>query len=321
VLKKNLNKNHFFFEYIYYYYYLLNNSTFLHIKKLIFFKKKVNLFFTKHYFFTNNIDLIKKLDNKFNNFKINYNLNISYNLKDNLKDNWDSISNEKITKTTPYLQKNEKIKYLLFNIFFLFSYSMFNSKFKKNHLYGFFHVINKKNKLIIFNLNKFILRWKNAYDLLLNVFYYNFKYLILSTPLFKKQTLSLNWNYSTWTVDLWKFYSPFFIFQPTRYSKKIDFFFKKLKAINIKFFITTDSVYHYKNLFYLKSNDCYTIGLINLNDNPWLVSYPIISFYDSYLIQLFFFKLITYIRRQSLFLKYIYYRKIWYQNTTNFLMQ
>lgn len=79
---------------------------------------------------------------------------------------------------------------------------------------------------------------------------------------------------------------------------------------NFNYFIVTDCHYHFKTLFYLKKNRNFTLGLVNVNDNPNVVSYPIISFFDSYLVQLFFFKLIFYIKKQVYFLKYIYFKKI-----------
>lgn len=191
---------------------------------------------------------------------------------------------------------------------------MFNSKFKAHSDFKFYSIVGNKNKIIIINSAKFLARWKTSYDLLFNIFYYNLNPLLFSSPSFKKQTLALNWNYNNWSVDLWKYYAPFFVFQPNRYDKKINFFFSKLKTLNANFFIVTDCFYHYKNLFYFKKNDYYTVGLINVNNNPWLVSYPIISFFDNFLIQLFFFKLIIYIQKQVFFVKYIYLKRVWLQN-------
>jgi hypothetical protein len=44
--------------------------------------------------------------------------------------------------------------------------------------------------------------------------------------------------------------------------------------------------------------------LINIFINPWLVDYPFFIFSDSYISQLFFFKLLIFLCKKSLYLKF-----------------
>jgi hypothetical protein len=174
-----------------------------------------------------------------------------------------------------------------------------------------FSIHNYNNKLIIFDSSKFLLRWKELYDLIFNIFFYKFNPLVFSSVFFKNETLALNWNYNSFEINLWKYYFPFFIFKLNNYNRKASFFFEKIKNSNINFFFVTDCSYHYKNLYYLKKNNCYTIGLINIFLNPWLVSFPVIALFENFLIQFFFLKLIIFIQKNCLFLQYTFFKKTW----------
>jgi hypothetical protein len=175
-----------------------------------------------------------------------------------------------------------------------------------------FSIQNYNNKLIVFDTSKFITRWKETYDLIFNIFFYNFNPIVLSSIFFKNETLALNWNYNFFDINIWKYYFPFFIFKLNNYNRRTSFFFQKIQTFNINFFFITDCLYHYKNLYYLKKNNYYTIGLVNGFLNPWLVSYPVITLFENFLVQFFFIKLLVLIQKNSLFFKYNLFKKIWY---------
>jgi hypothetical protein len=98
-----------------------------------------------------------------------------------------------------------------------------------------------------------------------------------------------------------------------RYNFKSNFFFEKLIYFNINFFLLTDCSYHYKNIYYMKKNNAFTIGLININLSPWIISYPIITFFDNYITQFFFFKFIISINKLVIYSKFFLFKKIWTQ--------
>lgn len=304
--KFKLNERIYFINYLLY----LNSALFLSINNELYLKLYYIFFKTPALSkkFKNNgyhAPMNKKIFNKFNNFLPSYNLNKN--------SNWESFSSFDSSMNKIEQTNLIKINWTLSNLFFLFNYSVFNVKFKKNHNLSFFSITTSKEKIIVINSQKLINRWKSSYDFMFNIFYFDLNFTIFSSPVFKKETLSVNWSSISWSLSLWKYYSPFFIFQPNRYNKKIEFFFKKLKQIDISFFIVTDCLYHYKNLFYLKKNNSFTLGLINFYDNPWIVSYPIISFFDNYLIQSFFFKIIIYLQKQAIFFKFLNFKKTWKQ--------
>lgn len=285
------------------------------------------IFFLKNMFFLKFFLKLKKKILQFLDFKKNYERNIHGPLTYFFNQTLESSINEKlrfndfkaafIKPENPvsnfyFLKnKNETLFYKLLNFFFLFSFSMYKSAFKKTSFFNFFFVNNYNSKLTIVNVNKFIDRWLDSYNLLFNVFYYNFHPLVYASPLFKNETLSLNWFYNNWDVNLWRYYFSFFVFKVNKFTKKINFFYEKLKETRDNFFIVTDCLYHFKNLYYFRKTLSYTIGLVNVSQNPWIVSYPILTFADNYLNQLFFFKLIFYLSKQALKFKFFFFKKIW----------
>lgn len=90
----------------------------------------------------------------------------------------------------------------------------------------------------------------------------------------------------------------------------MDFFFDNFKDLNFETFILTDVLYHYKNLLYFSKHSYFTIGLTPSTMDPFLMSYPIIIFYDSYQIQLFFLKILNYLNNQNLLHKFLLFKKI-----------
>ncbi len=249
-----------------------------------------------------------KNNNKYSNIKISFNFN-------NIKKK--KFSDSLFSKKFFFQKNNNKLSYTFFNLFFLFNYSMFNSNFKAHHSMNLFCVYSFSNKLLILDPVKFLLRWKESYDLLFNIFYYNFNPLIFSSNLFKNETLALNWNYNIFDINLWRYYFPFFVFKLSNFNKKTDFFFDKMNYKGINFFIITDSQYHFKNLHYINKKNLYSIGLVNVNLNPWILTYPIITFFENFMTQLFFFKFLVIVERKVLFQKYNFLKNIW----VNFLVK
>lgn len=282
---------YFFFSKFYNFILIKNN---LNSKLLI-------LLFEQNFFLNKKITF--KSINKYLNFKINFKINTI---------NEKTFNDDKIIKKFYYSKKNSKIEYKFFNLFFIFNYSLFNSDFKPHYNSKFFYISNFSDKIIILDCTKFLIRWKEAYDLIFNIFFYNFNPIIFSSNFFKKEVLALNWNYNTFEINLWKYYFPFFIFKLNNYNKKTDFFFNKLNSLGINFFLITDCLYHFKNLHYIKKKNLYSIGLINLELNPWLVDYPILNFFESFLTQLFFFKLLIFIERRVIFFKHNLFKNLWY---------
>jgi hypothetical protein len=135
---------------------------------------------------------------------------------------------------------------------------------------------------------------------------------VYSTPFFKNETLSLNWSLNKWDIRSWKYCYPFFVFKTNLFSQKTNFFYDKLITLGYTFFIVTDCIYHYKNIYFFKKKQLYTVGLIPLNVNPWLVTYPVFASSNNYLNQIFFLQTVIYSQKKALYLHFCFFKKIWF---------
>ena len=198
---------------IYYYFLFLKNFN------KSFFSKSNSVFINNLFFF-----FLKK-----KNFLITTHKS---NIKSNFFDKTKFFNNTKnlqlvFTNKIVFNSKNTFINDKLINLYFLFNYSLFNSNFGTNSTLKLFSIHNYNNKLILFDSSKFLLRWKELYDLIFNIFFYKFNPLVFSSIFFKNETLALNWNYNFFEINLWKYYFPFFIFKLNNYNRKASFFFWK----------------------------------------------------------------------------------------------
>lgn len=223
-----------------------------------------------------------------------------------------SEANFQNSKSAFFINKFTFVKKTLINLFFFFNYSYFGSQFSFKSHYNLFAVRDSKTSLVVFDLNKFFARWNDSYNLIFNTYYYNLNPILLGSALFKNEILALNWNYSYFDINLWRYYFPFFIFRSNKFSTKSSFFFDRLNLFEVNSFIATDCHYHYKNLHYLKKKKFYTIGLVDIHTSPWIVDYPILSFFESFISQSFFFKFLIFTERQVLFIKYSFFKNYWY---------
>jgi len=214
------------------------------------------------------------------------------------------------TKNTSF-DFNKKFYYKLLNFFFLNTFLPNNSFFPRSGFFNMFFFKGSKGSAHIINLNKVLLRWKDFFNLILNLYLFNLNPLVYSSPFFKNETLALNWNLTVWELRSWKYCYPFFVFKTNNFSIKTKFFYDRLDALDYSLFIISDCLYHFKNLYFFKKFMFYTIGLISLNISPWLVSYPILASSNSFLNQIFFLQALSYAQKKSFFLQFHYFKKIW----------
>lgn len=305
LLTTNFHKKNTIIEIIYFFAFLLKNFNLVIFRVYHF--SHLNLFFKKltlsNFNFSTILNSSVSKKNKYLNINTLFKIN-SFGSE--------TINDSSFIKETKFANKFSSIKFNLINLFFFFNYSYFGKQFNTHFRYNFFFVRNNKNKVLIFDFNKIFLRWNDSYNLLFNIFYYNINPLILGSPLFKKEVLSLNWQYSNFDINLWRYYFPFFVFKANKYSSKTDFFFERISSMGVNFFLVTDCHFHFKNLSYLKKRNLYTVGLIDMHTQPWIVTYPILTFFESALSQAFFFKFLLFIDRQVLYLKFSNFKINWF---------
>lgn len=283
---------------------------------LIFNKNKIII--NKFYrLFTNYFYLKLKLNDKksilnFNNqkkFTYYNNLKIEkkFQHRDIFQQNTNIILNNNI---------NTKLKYIYdFKTFFLFNFlyhfTSFNSFFKYHHYFHFFFYKNFKKNFVLIDSRKLLNRWKNAQNLIFNVYYYQFLPLIFGSFDFKQEILALNWNNLKLDLMFWRYSFTFFFFKINKYGFKINQFYNKLSLYNFNFFFISNSLYHYKNIFYFNKLKFYTIGPVSSNISPWLLSYPIPALSINFLIEYFFLKFLILLEKNALYFKYTFLKLNW----------
>jgi len=209
------------------------------------------------------------------------------------------------------LFKSSSLHLLFYNLFFIINYININSQFHRYHIFYLSGVSRKLNSVYVMDISKFFKRWSDIYGLLFNIFFYNYTPIFFGTPVFKNETLALNWYFSDLDTNMWKYAFPFFIYKLSSFNKKFEFFLEKLKTANISFYFIIDCFYHLKLLPLFNKQNLYTIGLVSNNTNPWLVSYPVPVLSSNLFAQFFFLKLLTYVQKHTLFTKYIFFRNVW----------
>lgn len=202
------------------------------------------------------------------------------------------------------------LKYTL-NLFFMINQTSAFQKYKPHAQFRLFYLYAQRDKQFIFSAPKFFKKWQNLYSLLYNIFYFNHLPLVFGSKFFKKETLSLNWFFNLINLDTWRYASFFFTFYISIYTRKINFFFKRLKEKKLSFALITDLEYHFKLLFYLRKNKWFTLALVPSNINPWSVSIALPVYKNDFFVQFFFYKLLLVIRKQSIFDNFNVSNQLW----------
>lgn len=197
------------------------------------------------------------------------------------------------------------------NFFFALNFSHYSYVFKNSKFSRFFFYNNKGGRLKLINSKKLINRWLNSIDLLYNLNYFYLKPLVMSIPFFRKECLAFNWHFSRWEFSFWKLAFPFFVRRTGAYHRKVGYFYSLLKEDVSAFFIVTDCIYHFKNLYYLRKNHFFTIGFVNLSGNPWVVNYPVVNMIESLTNQAFFFKMLSYTTKLASYHRFLFFKKMW----------
>nr|QCU82637.1 ribosomal protein S2 [Pseudourostyla cristata] len=213
--------------------------------------------------------------------------------------------------------KNNSLLYFFkkfFNFFFSFSTHFFNKNYVFNSNYKLLYTY-QINKHIYVNANKHFIYWMNAFLFIYNIFYYNINFLMFSSKIFKKETLSFNWINYNFSIDMWLKTFLFFTLKTNKFDIKTNFFYKNLKQYRIGTLIISDCLYHFKNLHYFNKYKFFLIGLVTTRINPWLVSYPIPIFINSYFSQFFFFRILFISYNYANKTKYNFYKQLWFWYT------
>ena len=205
---------------------------------------------------------------------------------------------------------NKKITIKILNIFLFLNHPVKSANSVQTAFFNFFY-FKEKNKIVqSVNIKKVLLRWELTSSLFLNLFWYESNPLLFSSPFFKKETISFNWATHNWEQIIWRYYFLFFNFKSNQNTDKFNFFCLKIQDLKINFFLITDTEYHFKNLHFFRRFLFYTVGLTPFNVSPWIVNFPIPAADNHYLMQLFLFKYVMFIKKNAFKQKYTFFKKI-----------
>jgi hypothetical protein len=175
-----------------------------------------------------------------------------------------------------------------------------------------FYLGYRRGGLSLLNVNKLFNRWKDAYYLMFNLFYYEIELLTFSTSFFKSEVLSLNWQVMGRFKFMWRYTKPFLTSKSNKITTYGDFIFYRLNLLGLRVALVVDILYHSKTIYYLHRSGFYSVGLVPVNYNINSVNFAIPTSSDSLLTQIFFIRFLSIIQQNSKNLKYKSNKSAWF---------
>jgi hypothetical protein len=174
-----------------------------------------------------------------------------------------------------------------------------------------FYLGYKRGGLVVLNVNKLFNRWKDAYYLTFNLFYYEIELLTFSTAFFRSEILSLNWQVMNKFKFMWRYTKPFLTSKPNKITTYGDFIFYRLNLLGLRVSLVVDVLYHSKTIYYLHRAGFYSVGLVPVNYNINTVNFAIPTASDSLFTQIFFIRFLAVTQQNSKTLKYKSQKNTW----------
>lgn len=165
---------------------------------------------------------------------------------------------------------------------------------------SFFIFEVSKNYPPYLNISKVLLKWKNSYNFLYNIFFQNIAILAFSGKVLKKEVNAFNWSIFSLDYNLFKLISPYFTIKNIKYGEPSLSIQKMFTTQKVNNSIIIDMPYHSKTLQLLRNSDIYTIALTPFNIDPWIVNYSIPCSASNLFTQYLFLRLLTFIRKKAL---------------------
>lgn len=214
---------------------------------------------------------------------------------------------------------NQAVLMRYFQVFIASTVSTVSSSAKVHSSWRSFFVGNK-NHFVFWNLARTFAQFKALITLLRNLFFYDVVILYFSSYVFRTEVDALNWNHLATVPILWRYAYPFLT---TKYSKIFDYgwaVFRLLRERGYNMAFVLDIIYHHKTLYYLDRESYFTLGLVPLwyHSNSVNVALPTLS--DDLISQLFTFRLVLAVKRDTKGIQYGLFIKSW-ANLTRMLSQ
>ena len=166
-----------------------------------------------------------------------------------------------------------------------------------SHRFNF--ILNKELNISTFNLTKLKHKWLDSYHLFYNLFFYKLPILSFSTPVFRNELLSLNWQINDKLRTYWKYISPSFYLARNKVMKSEFLLFNYLNKHGFYMALVFDVLYHKNTIFLLHRNQFYTFALIPLQCSLYTVNFAIPISNESPFLHLFFIRLLLHIQKTT----------------------
>lgn len=172
-------------------------------------------------------------------------------------------------------------------------------RYKIHASFSFFFLRHVAGGTSVASIRKLFTRWKDAYLLLFNLFYYKIDLLVFGTSVFKNELLGLNWDTLSRLKVSWRYTKPFLFHRPNKIDRLGDWLFARIRIFGINSAFVLDVLYHKKTIHYLHRSGFYTIGAVPTTSHIKSVNFALPTSLDSGLTQLFFLRFTLVIKKQA----------------------
>lgn len=218
----------------------------------------------------------------------------------------------------PFENSNTSNNYKLFKLFrpYLTLNTVFYTfRYKIHASFAFFFIRHVAGGTSVVSIRKLFTRWKDAYLLLFNLFYYKIDLLVFGTSVFKNELLGLNWDALSRLKVSWRYTKPFLFHRPNKIDRLGDWLFTRIRIFGINSAFVLDVFYHKKTIHYLHRSGFYTIGAVPTTSHIKSVNFALPTSLDSSLTQLFFLRFTLVVKKQA---SGFFFNKV-YSNWLSFL--
>jgi len=214
-------------------------------------------------------------------------------------------SRHTIKPSVPYAFPKEKSMLALFKVFIKVNVVSANTITVPHASFRLYFIRNRCGGAAIMSLPKLFNRWKSAYYLTYNLYYYRVEMLTFAPSFFKNEVLSLNWQDLHRFKYIWRYTRPFLTFKSNKITNHAEFVFRRLRLLGMGIGLVTDILYHHKTIYYLRRSAFYSIGLVPSIYHINSVDFAIPTTYESILMQVFFVKFLTRTRQTALAMRHV----------------
>lgn len=194
---------------------------------------------------------------------------------------------------------NDYNLFRLFKPYLTLNTVFYTFRYKIHATFASFFIRHVAGGTSVVSIRKLFVRWKDAYLLLFNLFYYKIDLLVFGTSVFKNELLGLNWDVFSRLKVSWRYTRPFLFHRSNKIDRLGDWLFKRIRIFGVNSAFVLDVFYHKKTIHYLHRAGFYTIGAVPTTAHIRSVNFALPTSLDSGLTQLFFLRFTLVVKKQA----------------------